>query len=342
MAKAAKRRDADVIDVGTMMPIGSALPPSASDDEVFVHSAGLGIIKFLHGVAAFFTTATAIEAAAVTTLEKARALRPPTDGVTDLAIQKFILKTVDDRKAAETHWSVTGTISQFHRRMTGARKRATDPLEEASRIGNALHNAYVDNERRRAEAEQRRVDEEARQKQQAIRDAELADLEAKALEAEEAAIDLSDREQAFVDAYFAGIGTRENGQASARRAGFKNPMKDAARLLTLPKIQRALEGRRAAQQIRAQAAAVKLSPKEPVHIDEVRADVQKASGARTRTTWSADVTNAQALIDAAFRGEVPRDLLVLDLSRLNDYAGRLMENLDRWPGVKAVKKTSTF
>jgi len=125
-------------------------------------------------------------------------------------------------------------------------------------------------------------------------------------------------------------------------AGYKDSLKSAARLMSLGKITSAINGLKDAEAIRRQAVAVSQEPAIPFVNAPVRPNIQKASGARERTTWSADITDLQALHEAALRGEVPPDVLMVDVARVNRYATELRELINTWPGVQARKTTTTF
>ncbi len=214
-----KVQQPDVIDV-----------PATNEDEQFVVPAGDAVKAFLGGVRQFFAVAKGYETAAKDTLAKARGLTLPTNSDEDVAIQGFIKATSVDKKIVEEHWNICQVVHGFHKRLTAARQRPVAMIEEANAIGNRLHNAYVENERRRASQEQERVRQEAERRAAEDRQRELDAAEAAAVKAEEASTDLSEREQTFVEIYFAS----GNGQRAASVAGYKDALKTAARLLLLP------------------------------------------------------------------------------------------------------------
>lgn len=314
----------DVIDVGD--------PIEQSEDVQLVKTAGEAVTTFLLGVTKFFTTARALEAKALETLERSKALTLPTNGDEDVALQKFIRDTSAQNKAVVEHWQITTAISRFHRTMTARRAIAEKALDTANERGNALHAQYVREEKRKADEENARRQRAAELEEQARRDRELAELEAEAVRREEAAAELSAREQTFVDLMFA----TGNAQQSAARAGFKNPAKESARLLGLAKIADAIEAKRSAAAIRTQAAAIKAAPLMVETPDAVKPDVQHAAGAFDRTTHSAELLNEAALIDAIFSGGygIPRSILRIDQTALNAEARDLRERINRWPGVR--------
>ncbi len=320
-----KQKAAEIIDIG----------PTVSEDEQLATTDGLAIRDWVAGIAAFFTTAAGIEKAAVATLAQAKALVLPTSMIEDERVQRFILKTTQDRKGAEAHWEIAQIVHRFHRRLTAKRTLATGPLEQANALATGLHNRYVNDEKRRAALEQERVRQEAEQKAREDRDRELARLEAEALKREESSTDLSEREQAFVSDYL----VSHNGQMAAHRAGYKDPLRAAGRLLAAEKIQAALRAGEEAKTIRAQVAARREMPLE-VEVAEVRAEVSNTI-THDRTTWTGEVLDEAALVEAVISGRfgIPRDVLTVNGVKLNEYARSLRERLDLWPGCRAKKTT---
>lgn len=297
---------------------------------------GKTIADFVRGVVQFFQTALALERAAKGTLETARALRAPTTADGDERIQVFIKQASSDRRAIEQHWQICSVVSQFHRRLVALRTRGTQPLEEAAAIGNNLHNRYTEDERRRVAQEQERVRREAEERARQERDEELRRHELEAVKAEEAAPTLSEREELFVSYIMAG----QTPLDAARRAGFQEPGRAGLRLMDRPKISAALKAKQEASELRRQATALKEAPLE-AHVETVRPNISKAAGAHDRTTWSGEILDEAAFIDAAFAGKhgIPRDILQINQAQLNTYARSLHERLDLWPGVRAKKST---
>jgi hypothetical protein len=274
------------------------------------------------------------------TLQRARARQAPQDEANDLALQDDLLAIRRDIKLAEEHAEpFTGALFKMHRRLTQARAEVIKPLEESAAALQFLHNTYTAEQRRLAREREekllRQAEEDARRRQQE----ELAELERQAVAREEASTDLSDRERRFVEQ----MARTGNGVQAATNAGFKDPLKTAARLMSLGKITSAINGLKDAEAIRRQALAVSQEPAIPfVNTPAVRAAISKASGARERTTWSADITDLDALHQAALRGEVPPDVLMVDVQRVRRYAEELHEMVNAWPGVVARKTTTTY
>ena len=316
--------------------------PPANPDEQMVKSEGSQIQSFVRNLAQFFATATELEVSAKGTLAKAHALTLPKTGVEDEAVQTFVRQTRADLKEVEAHWVITSMIHGFHKRLVAARTRAVWPLDEAAQIGNRLHAAYVEAEQRRVREEQERLRRQAEQQAAADRARELAALEAQAVAAEESSPDLSEREGDFV-ARMADPASRSYDQAqlSAQFAGFKDPLKAAARLMSLPKIQQALKARREALALREQAIAVQAAPVPVGEVPTVKADIVGSAG---RTTWGYEVTDEGAFIEAVLAGKhgIPRDTLTINAAKMGEYARSLRERLDLWPGLRHTKKTSVL
>jgi len=317
--------------------------PAVSDDEKFVVQAGTGVMAFLKSVAGFFLAASTMEANAKTTLSVALALAPPKTPDEDERIQRFVKDTNDQKKIVEEHWKVTTVISGFHRRMTAARARATDPLERAAGIGNQLHQRFKEDAERAAKIEQDRIRREAEEQAARDRQAELDRLEADAVAAEEKSPKLSEREQAFVDFYCDRQSMAyDNAQRAATMAGFKgkNLVAISGRLLSLEKIRVAIEAKTKAREIRLQAAAQAAAPVQ-ANVPTIAPAVQRASGTSERTYYSAELLDEKALIDAVCEGRlgIPRDVLRVHQPTLNGYAKSMGDLIQRWPGVKLKKDT---
>jgi hypothetical protein len=188
-----------------------------------------------------------------------------------------------------------------------------------------------ENERRRQEAERNARIE---------REREQAELEQKAIEAEEASPTLSEREEAFVNSQIAlGLGPTD----AARRAGFKNPEQAAERLMKLAKIREALDAKKRAAAIREQAAAKKEQPVD-VQFEEERPNITRATpGGFDRTSHSGEVLDERLFVEAVIGGRhgIPADVLMVNQAKLNEYARSMQELINRWPGVRHKKTTTT-
>lgn len=332
MAKRAAASKAAAVTPGQVLD----LVPERDEDLELVEQTGSAIRLFIGGLAEFFTRAKTLETRAIATLEESKALTIPTTAEEDERLQRFVKRTTAEKKEVEEHWSITAKVSAFHKRLTARRAKATDALEAANLKGNTLHNNYVAAERRRAAEEQERLRRQAEENARLERERELAAAEAEAVKREEASADLSAREQIYVGLILAGA----NAQAAATRAGFKEPLKAAARLSSSRKIQAAVQAGREAKMIREQAAARAADPIE-YEVDEVKPNVVQAAGAFDRSTHSAELLDEQALVAAILEGKlgIPTDLLRIDPARLNGYARDLQVLINKWPGVRYKKTT---
>lgn len=299
-----------------------------------------GVSTFLKGLVPFVKQALELEKTAKQRLAEAKRFTAPQSADEDAKLQQHIKDSAAAKRGTEAHWqTITSTLHGLHRRMTARRDVAVKALEEAQSIPNRLHNAYVEAERRKANEEnERRWREEARLAEER-RAAELDEIERQAMAREAASADLSERELAFVDAYVGGIGTQGDGQASAKRAGYKDPFAQAARLLGSEKIRSAVQGRLDAIRLREQAAAKSEAPLELREVEEVKADV--ASVGTDVTRWKAEVLDEVLFIAAVCSGKhgIPQDVLQVNPAKLNEYARSLRGQLNRWPGVRAVSTT---
>lgn len=328
--------------------------PENPETALIANEGGI-LTAMLQGIGRFMGQANELEAQARTMLADAKALRatPPQNGEDDQRVQAFVRRAKDQKKTVEEHWTLTAKVSAFHKKLTAKRNIAVEALEEAERIGNDLHAKYKADAERKAREEQDRLRREAEEKARLDRERELAELEAQRLAAEATSDGLSEREQVFVDAYYR---NGELGTSAARAAGYKDADKQAQRLLATPKIIAALEGKRQADQLRKQAEAKKEAPILVADVPEVRADVSKGGD---RVTWSATITDVDAFLTALLdpmtrtKHGMPVDIIIDTMKQvikandnrlpaLNRYATQLHEQIGRWPGVAANKKTAVL
>lgn len=310
-----------------------------ADDDYRVATEAAGALRGLIGqLAAFFTTALALEKQALGTLAEAKALKAPRNADEDERVQRFIQGTSRQKREVEEHWKITTVISGFHRRMTARRGKATDALEAANKLGNDLHNAYVAAERRRVQEEERLREERAREEARQQRELELAQLEQEAVDREAASKELSGREQVFVEVYV----RTADGVRAAREAGFRDPVKAAERLLKSDKIRGAVQAAKEANALRRQRDAVASRPLDTAAIrvgqERPEMNVRKATGTQNRVYHYGDLVEQgeEVLIAAILTGQhgIPTDLLQINRSKLNDYAAQLQDRINRWPGVR--------
>ena len=316
----------EVIDVGTINP-----------EALEAQNEGQSILSFLSmgKLGAFFSRATELQIKADDSLAQAQAMKMPTSAAEDGSVQKFIKGNTSLAKEVVEHWGITQQVHRFHRILTARRSKAENALEAASKIANRLHNDYVAAEARRVAAENERLRIAAENKARLEREEQQAKLEAAAMTAEESAADLSDREQTFVDLYF----SRGDGMSAAKSAGYKNPMQASAQLLTRPKIQAAIKGKREAAEIRRQAAARAAEPLITEDFEPVKAQV--GDEGKDRTYYSAELLDEAALIEAWRSGKygIPADIISINRPALNLKAKDLGELINRWPGVRLKKET---
>jgi hypothetical protein len=246
------------------------------------------------------------------------------------------------RKLNDEHWGITSVVSQLHKKLVGGRETAGKQLDEAANIAQQHHNGYVREAERQQREAQDRLRRQAEADAQLVRDAELAKLEAEAVAREEQSIGLSEREQLFVDYVLQG----SSAQRAATLAGYANPLVSSARLSSSSKIQRALEVKREAQLIREQAAAKRESPI-IADVPTVRSNVTHAAGSFDRSTYSAEVFDPEAfmaaLLDPRTRTQlgIPAAIATFSQPALNESAKSLRELINRWPGCRLAKKTTT-
>jgi hypothetical protein len=333
-----------------------------------VQSTGAHVAAFIQSAAVFFAKARTLETEAAAHEREASALRV-VDKTSDERAVGLIHRSRDHKKIVDAHWTIRPLLSRLHKMTVTASDRALIADENAIRIATRSHTAFEDLERRRVEEEQRRLDEEARQAEERRRAAELARLEQDALEAEAAAPDLSKREALFVEEMVA----HGDQVRAARVSGYKNPSVDAARLLKLAKINRAIEAQETAKAIRQQAAA---KAAEPVYYDPPPEPERTTAKATTKYTLSAEITDETALVQRVLLGLVtavlletgrqadplragqilvnvfkrslfigdgpapPLDMLRIDQKKASEHARALGEIINRWPGCR-LKKTPT-
>lgn len=323
-------------------PITPEVLPSTPDlpDVAMVKTDGSIIVAFLANLVPFFRQAQQLEDECKLTSLSATRLVPPTTAGEDEGLQVFIKNNGTTKKKVLEHWDgICGAFFAVHRRLTGRRGVAVQMLDDANTVAQRLHNTYVAAQRRKADEENERRRQEQERIAHETQEREAAELERLATAAEEGSPTLSPRETVFLSHVL----MTGDSQKSARFAGFADPLKAAARLMSMPKIQQALKVAREAMAARQQATAVRSKPVDIGPIDEVRPDISRAPGAVDRTTWTADVLSEARLIEAIISGEygIPHDVLTVNTVKLNQYARDLQERLNRWPGVRANKNTRT-
>lgn len=238
-------------------------------------------------------------------------------------------------------------IEDFHKRT----KRAIDdlkrtvlqherddvaPFQEAITIIEPRVIAYENAEDLRVQQEQDRLRRAAEEDARQRREQELAEQEAEALRLEALSGNLSEREEEFISRVVAGCLP----EIAARQAGFKDPAGTANRLLKTLKIQNAIATRREANAIREQAIAQRAQPLTVRPVAAVESQTSKVAGTSTRTYYSADILDADKLIDMVIAGKVSRSVLLINQSWLNQQATDLKDAFESvyGPAARLVKK----
>ena len=136
-----------------------------------------------------------------------------------------------------------------------------------------------------------------------------------------------------------GCSSRSICRPTARYAGYRDAAVQAPKLIASSKIISAIAGKREAEELRKQATATAQKALDPVHIEEVRADLGRA-GTDVKTK-SAKITDAVAFRKAVLAGNlgIPIDTLVPDQTRLNQCARVFGKLINSWPGIEFEEKT---
>lgn len=306
------------------------------DESMTILEGILEVSRFRAGIIKFFTDVLALEQAAKNYEIASRVWKAPTSKEEDERLQKEIIKGSDQEKAVEAGWSITAVISRFHRKMTGRRKVSEDALALGKKRLQALHDGWVAAEKRRVDEVNRLAREKAERDERARIEREADDLERAALQAEAGNTELSERERIFVEAYVAG----KQADIAARQAGYKDPFKQCVKLLQQEKIARAIEGLRTAAIAREQAEAVR---QQPVEVNIVEEEAQLGDAGTDVETWKAVIVDPVAFREAVIAGKhgIPHDTLEPSQGALTQHARQLKALMNTWPGVKAVKTTTT-
>lgn len=319
----------EVIDVGG----------AVSEEERAIVGTDSGILtSFLVGVGTFLETARSLEGRAGELEAQAKAFTAPASAADDAALQRFVQTANEAKRAIVAHWEIAGVFHRFHKRLVAFRERGASRAEAAATVAQRLHNAYVDAERRRVAEENARLQQEAEAAAEARRESEAADREREALALEAGLDKLSERESTFLALFLAGTPAAQ----AAKRAGYKDAAGQASRLLAAPKMIQAIQAAQSAATLRKQAEAERARPLDVAPVAAVTAAIEKAGS--DRTTWRGDVVDEAKFVAAVVAGKhgIPLELLTVNQAELTKYARSLHENLNRWPGVRAVKSTTTI
>lgn len=317
---------------------GEVLPATPDPELTSIVADGGAIAGFLANVGAFFYRAKELETVAQAQLSVAKTLVEPTTQEQDERLQRFIRSSSAGAKEIEAHWDICSVFHKMHRMLTARRGVGVQAYLDAAALAQKHHNTYTDKEKRRAAAEQERLRVEAENRARDQRNLELQAAEKQALDLEASSKDLSEREARF--AHYVVLGMLPT--PAARQAGYKNAELQGQSLMERPKIQAAIAAERQAIEIRKQAAAQRDAPLD-VNVEIVKPAISKGGG-YDRTTHSAVVLDEQALIAAVIGGKhgIPWDVLTVNPTKLNEYAGSLQERLNAWPGVQHKKNTKTI
>jgi hypothetical protein len=318
-------------------PVAEVVDPAEVTARELVATAHGTIAQFFAGLVPFFRKAGELEDEAGALLAHARTLTVPTSQAEDFALQEHVRKSRAVGKDIAEHWSPRKVFFDLNKRMIAGEQKAALLAATSAETAQKLHNAFVEAESRRVREfqrqEQARLDREAED----ARQREIDEMEAAAAKAEAESPELSDREAAYVAARARGVAA----EFAVKGAGFKgDAFRTAARLESNQKIAAAIVAATKAAAIRSQAAAVKAQPIEaPIAAVPESQAVTKGD----RVTWSAEVTDEQALIAAVIAGKhgIPWDILQVNPARLNTYARDMRTALNRWPGVRATERRGT-
>lgn len=321
-----KAQAPEVIDVGPV-----------SEDQRLIVEDGSVLSTFLRNVAQFMETASGLERKAAGLEERAAALVMPTNAAQDETLQRFVQEARGVSKEITGHWVVASVFHRMHKRIVALRERGVVKADRAGDVAQRLHNGYADRERQRVAEENARRQREAEAEAARQRDEEAAEAERQATAREDALGELSDRERHFVQLFAFGLNT---GQTAAKAAGFKDPAVAASRLLGRPKIVDAIKAAQEAQALRKQAEGRRTAPLQ-VSVEEVRAELGGVGS--DRTSWRGEVLDEAAFVAAVVEGKlgIPVDVLTVNQKKLTEYARNARPAMARWPGVRAVKSTTT-
>ena len=305
-------------------------------ETTFLEGAKGAVLGIFKGAAAFFQDRAADERKSREILAQARTLKPATDAASDAENVKLAkLAKVHIQNVTDGWEGFTSLFNRLHKRGVELRKRGIDPATEAYNLANGLHNRWLQAEEQRVREENERRRREEEERARVLRQQELDLLEQQKLDAEESLEGLSDRERSFVSHYL----LTGNALAAARTAGYQDPAKMAPRLLASTKVGGAIRDAVKAKELERQAEAVRQSPLDVDDVEDVKPDVEKVTGAGSRTTKSAVIVDLETLKRAIITGqidyEMAREIVDINQAALNRYARSLGKNIERvLPGVR--------
>jgi len=309
------------------------------------------VTGFIANLAAFFAGARERVANATTMVQEIEAFPPtPRTPQEDAMVQAMVVSARGARKENGEYWGICQVVGRLHKKLTGGRARAGEKFDLVITKGEAMHASWLRVEAQRIareEAERRRLaeEEEARKRAQ-----EAAELESQKLAAEEASSELSERERHVIGFMLVRLGpdapaAREDWIRAAESAKYVNPVQQGERFTHSEKMNAALDAAQRALALEDQqrAAAIAAAAAPPPTIAPVETQTIKVS--RGRTSYSAEILDKTALINAILAGgpaAPPAALLTIDETYLNLMARQMPGVVKTWPGVRVNERTSLY
>lgn len=258
-----------------------------------------------------------------------------TDKTTHEQALEFIRGAKQLERKIDEHWrTITRGVDTLKRNLLDLKAKDLAPVEAALRLATAVTVTYETAERDRQYREEQQRRREAEEAARVRREEELAAQEAEAARIEAQSPDLSDRERKFVNNILSGY----DPTASAHYAGYKNAGDTGKKLMAMPKIADAIASRKAAAEIREQAAAVKEQPLDIVQAAPAESRLGKVAGTSSRMNYSMEVVDADKLFQAVVLNSVPREAFQANAPFLNQQARALKESFESaFPGCRLIK-----
>lgn len=224
------------------------------------------------------------------------------------------------RKIADDWKAMKGPLTELLTHVRDLERGELAPAQEAVALIEQKVGAYEREETRRATERQDAERKEAERVAAETRERELEQAELAALKAEAAAEGLSEREADFAESVAQGV----DSMVAAEGAGYKDVVKQSARLLNTPKILAAIAGIRAAALIREQAEAKREQPI-VADVPDVRPELGAVSGVSKRTYYSCESADLPAMLAAFTRGEISAEAFAPNMVFLNREASRIKD-----------------
>lgn len=241
------------------------------------------------------------------------------------------------RNIEDFHKRTKRSIDDLKRTALQHERDDVAPFEEAIKVIEPRIIAYENAEAARVREEQDRLRREAEDEARQRREKELAEQEAEAVRLESQSPKLSARETEFVDRIVVGF---KSSVRAALDAGFKDGVAASARLLASPKIQQAIAAKKEAYAVRRQADSLYAQPLDVRPVAAVESQTSKVAGTSTRTYYSAEILDADKLIDMVIAGAISRSVLMVNHPWLNQQATDLKEAFESvyGPAARLVRK----